>query len=112
MSNGNIFVFSFSREGWEAIVNLTEIDEQNIMDKMSDTSPKRTVAEILTMMKTRAQFNQDRGMEVWLVKLDESFTEEGLLEWAEEDPQAVADLARMGEPVYSNYKTRIKDVIN
>jgi len=111
MSNGNVFVFSFSREGWEAIVNLTEIDEQSVMAKMCDETPNQTPDSILSMMKFRAQYNQNRGMEVWLVKLDESFTEEGLLEWAEEDPQAVADLARMGEPVYSNYKTKSKDVI-
>jgi hypothetical protein len=109
--NGNVFVFSFSQEGWEAIVNLTEIDEQSVMAKMCDEKPKQTPDSILSMMELRARYNEHRRMEIWLVKLDDSFTEEDLRVWAEEDPQAVADLARMGTAVYPKMKTRA-NVIN
>jgi hypothetical protein len=59
-----------------------------------------SVNSILSMMEVRARFNEHRKMEVWLVKLSEDFDEKGLLEWADKDPQGVADLARMGESVY------------
>ena len=60
----------------------------------------------------RARFNEQRKMEVWLVKLGEEFTEEGLLAWADEDPQGVADLARMGEAVFYNKEARERQVIS
>lgn len=96
---GNVFVFSFSEEGFEAIVNLTEIDQASIMAKLSDDPKTTSVQSILKMMELRARYNQQRKMEVWLVKLSEDFTEKELLQWANEDPQAVADLARRGEQI-------------
>ena len=97
---GNVFVFSFSTQGIEAIVNLTQIDEAHILSKIAGDQESRSVNSILTMMQLRAQFNQHRNMEVWLVKLDESFTEESLIKLGQDDPQAIADLGRMGESVY------------
>ncbi|SRR6056297_1976051 len=99
---GNVFLFSFDQNGFEAIVNLTEIDEQCVLAKMADETPPQSVGSIISMCQMRARFNQPRNMEVWLAKLDESFTEEELLVWAERDPQAVADLARMGEHIEGN----------
>jgi hypothetical protein len=110
--DGNVFVFSFSQEGFEAIVNLSDINEQYIMDKLGDKTSKQSVNSILSMMEIRARFNEQRKMEVWLVKLGEEFTEEGLLAWADEDPQGVADLARMGEAVFYNKEARERQVIS
>jgi hypothetical protein len=100
MSNGNVFVFSFSQLGFEAIVNLTLIDEAYVLAKMGDEITGRSVHDIIYMMEMRARFNPQRKMEVWLVKLSEEFTQEELLDWADEDPQAVADMARMGKSVF------------
>jgi hypothetical protein len=110
--SGNVFVFSFSQDGFEAIVNLSDINEQFIMDKLGDKKTPQSVNSILSMMEVRARFNAQRKMEVWLVKLDEEFTEESLLEWADEDPQSVADLARMGEAVYRVHVTPDHKVIS
>jgi hypothetical protein len=110
--DGNVFVFSFSQEGFEAIVNLSAINEQYIMDKLADKTSKQSVNSILSMMEVRARFNAQRKMEVWLVKLDEEFTEEDLLAWADEDPQGVADLARMGEAVFGGDVARERQVIS
>jgi hypothetical protein len=98
--SGNVFVLSFSAEGIEAIVNLTAIDEEYVMSKIAGGTESRSVNSILSMMSVRAQFNQQRKMEVWLVKLDESYTEESLVQLGKDDPQAIADLGRMGENVY------------
>lgn len=111
MSNGNVFLFSFSREGFEAIVNLTALDEEYVLAKMSGEKLPQSVDGIINMIKLRAQFNQERGMEVWLAKLSDDFTEDGLNAWAERDPQAVADLARMGENVFGDRSARLRDVI-
>lgn len=109
--SGNVFSFSFSREGFESIINLTEVDQEELMAKIEDRKPEQSVGSILTGLKLRAQYNQQRGMEVWLVKLDDHYTEENLWAWAESDPQAVADLARMGEALYSEYFRKKEAVI-
>lgn len=96
-------MFSFSSEGFECIVNLTEIDQAYLLAKMGgDTTGVQNVNNILSMTKLRAEFNQQQRMEVWLLKIDnDDVTEEDLVAWAERDPQAVADLARKGEPLYA-----------
>lgn len=99
MSNGNVFVFSFSNEGFEAIVNLTQIDQTFVMARMGGEKLPQTVNSILSMMELRARYYQQRNMEVWLVKLDDGFTEDELIKMADEDPQMVADIARMGENI-------------
>lgn len=111
MSKGNVFVFSFSREGFEAIVNLTELDQKYLLAKMGGDTLPQSVGSIIDMMKIRAQFNQNRGMEVWLVKLSEEFTEEYLNAWAARDPQEVANIARMGENVYGDARRHPRAVI-
>jgi len=94
----NVFMFSFDENSFEAIVNLAAIDETFILAKMGDEAKMpQSVNSILSMVSIRARFNEHRRMEVWLVKLDDEFTEEGLWEWSQEDPHAVADLARMGQ---------------
>lgn len=97
-TTGNVFVFSFSAEGFEAIVNLTAIDEQNVFAKLSG-GKEQSISSILSMMEIRAQVNGHRAMEVWLAKLAPDFTEDDLTEWAESDPQAVADFARLGTKI-------------
>lgn len=110
-TDGNVFMFSFYTEirevdfnmqadvKFEAIVNLTEIDEAYVMAKMSDEKLPQSVDSIISMTCLRAQFNEHRRMEVWLAKLDESFDEQYLADLAEADPKAVAMLARQGEHV-------------
>jgi len=76
---GNVFLFSFDQNGFEAIVNLTEIDEQCVLAKMADETPPQSVGSIISMCQMRARFNQPRNMEVWLAKLDESLLKRNFL---------------------------------
>jgi hypothetical protein len=108
--NGNVFAFSFSAEGFEAIVNLTEIDQTYVMAKIADEKLPQSVNSIISQMELRAKFNQERKMEVWLVKLSHDFDEKGLLEMARDDPQAVADIARMGANIIGK-RAKERDVI-
>lgn len=110
MANGNVFAFSFSSEGFEAIVNLTEIDQAYVMAKMADQKLPQSVNSIISQMELRAKFNQARNMEVWLVKLSDDFDEKGLLEMARDDPQVAADIARMGENIIGK-RAKERDVI-
>jgi len=110
-ADGNVFVFSFSQEGFEAIVNLTAIDENYVMAKMADKELPQTVDSILNMMTLRARFNEARGMEVWLLKLDDAFTEEELIAMADEDPQHVAELARKGENLWGKKQPGRKVIV-
>lgn len=99
---GNVFLFSFDMNGFEAIINLTEIDQNYVMAKISGEPETQSVGSVVGMIKMRSQFNQERRMEVWMLKLDESFTETELWDMARRDPQLVADLARKGEHICGN----------
>lgn len=111
--SGNVFVFSFSNEGFESIVNLTEIDQAAIMSKLAGKQATTSVSSILNMMSIRARYNGERQMEVWLLKLSDDFTEEELTAWAAESPQEVADLARAnGEAVYGAHYHKTSKVIS
>lgn len=109
---GNVFVFSFSEEGFEAIVNLTMVDQEAVMAKMSDLPLPQSVNSILNMMEMRARFNGHRKMEVWLLKLSEDYTEDELLTLANEDPQLVADMARMGIQIAGEKPNRPRKIIS
>ena len=111
---GNVFAFSFSSEGFEAIVNLSEIDQAGIIAKMGEESPSETVNGVLNMLSIRARFNQNRQMEIWLLKFDDGITEESLWEQCQSDPQSMATLAREhGEAVFSEYvKNKATNVIS
>lgn len=112
MANGTVFAFSFSNEGFEAIINLTQIDEEYVLAKMRDDKLPQSVSSLLNMLSIRARANAQRQMEVWLLKFDEDITEDMLMEMAEDDPQSMADLARReGTSVYGAEYHKQKKVI-
>jgi len=102
-TDGNVFVFCFDQNGVEAIANLTAIDKEYIMEKLETGHCARDVGTILNMMCFRARLNSQRLPEIWLVKLDSSYTEKELLDLADKSPQAVANLARQGENVFGKH---------
>lgn len=106
-----IFALSFSREGFEAIIDLTEIDTAYVLAKMTGETTPQSVGNLLGMLSLRARFNQERDMEVWLIKTSEDITLKDLEDLEKEDPQALANLARQGEAVFSSKRRNTKAVI-
>lgn len=102
----NVFVFSFDYNGFEAIIDLTDVNQQYVMAKLAGDDTAKSPDSILHMLQLRAQFNQGRGMEVWAARLDEELTEEDLWAMAQQDPQIVADWARGGTNIYGDHRQR------
>lgn len=110
----SVFLFAFGNEGFESIVDLTRIDEEFLMAKMVDIDRVPTsVSSIIHMLKMSAQFNGQRQVEIWMLNVDDGITEEHLREWADDDPQGLADIIReRGESVnVVGSKTRVTPVI-
>lgn len=88
------FCFAWSEEGWETLIDLTAIDQECVMAKIADKPMPQTVNSILHLLKYRAQANEHRRMEVWVMSTDGEFTEDMWNEMIEQDMQMVADLVR------------------
>jgi len=107
----NVFAFSFDQDGFEAIVNLTEIDQQAILSKMTGEKQQQTINSILSMLQIRAQFNQHRRMEVWVTAIPDEIDESELKEMAASVPQQVADIARTGEQIGGTNNNKKRTIV-
>jgi hypothetical protein len=106
-----IFAIAFARDGLECIVDLSQIDQTYLLAKMANETPlPESVNQVLHMLKIRAQFNQQRNMEVWLVKTSD-LSEDDLKYLGETDPQGLADFARLGTAFYTNKDWQKRSVI-
>lgn len=98
------FIFVFSEEGFECIVNLSKIDEKYVLAKLADEKLPTSVGHIVHMMEIRARYNQERKMEVWALQATDGITEDDLWAWAKTDPQDLAEKLRdRGVSVFSTY---------
>lgn len=107
----NTFIFAFDQDGFETIINLTELDMNAVQAKMLGEKAPQTVGSIVHFLQLRARFNGERRMEVWVLGAVEGITETELWEWANTDPQSLVDILRdRGHNIYGHNKaeTRIK----
>lgn len=97
------YVFAFDMNGFESIVNLTEVDEKHIAAKLADEVVPQDASSIVQFLTLRARFNQERRLEVWALGVDDGITENDLWAWAENDPQDLADKLRSrGHKIFAN----------
>jgi len=104
----DVFLFAFGSEGFESIINLSLVDRERVRQKLTNEkhiSPSPD--SIISQMSFRARFNQQRKMEVWLMKAETSITESDFWDWADNDPQGLADaVRRRGYHCYGGSVTR------
>lgn len=101
MSDTQTFIFAFSEEGFESIINLTAMDMAFIQAKMADEKLPQQPGNLVHMLELRARYNAQRKMEVWVLGVDQGLTEEDLWGWAENDPQSLANALReRGHAIY------------
>lgn len=91
--DSRVFIFFFSQEGFESILDATAIEEENLIAKMSDR-PCQSVNSILRVMEIRAMANSQRRCEIWAVRCADGITEGDLRALADTDAQQAADMAR------------------
>ena len=94
MSNrSNKFICSFDCNGFECIVDVTSWEKQSLLDSIAGEQLRPAPVNLNHLM-LRARFNQHRNPEIYSFTTTEDLTEESLWEFAEENPQALADLIR------------------
>lgn len=106
------FVFAFSEEGFESIINLTQIDQEYVMAKMAGQPLPQSAGSVCHFLELRGRYNAQRKLEVWALGVDDGLTEEDLWGWANSDPQSLADALRdRGHNIYGKeYTTKKKKI--
>ena len=91
----NTFVTLFDTEGFESIIDITEMEEDHIIRKLTDidyNNENSKAGALVGQMSLRARFNGHRKSQVWAFQAAAS--QETLMEIAHGNPQGMADLIR------------------
>ena len=105
MSNVNTYILSWDCHGLEAVVNATELEQERVMNILSDRQSGRNnnVGQILTTLTLRARFNTQRHYEIYAIDVVDSITEKEIVESFNTNPQGMVDLIRkQGRQLYSD----------
>ena len=70
------WAISWDDYGLEAVVNLTSIECQRVMEVLADGDSLINPISTLRKMQLRAHINSQRNYEIWLVDAGETFTED------------------------------------
>lgn len=103
----NAYLFMWNCYGIEAIIPITQYEDQSKLDIWNILQEKPTgknpLDDILVQMTMRARFNTERRYEIYAMDCDESITLEQLFEFWDNCPQGAADLTReKGVCLFSN----------
>lgn len=94
----NAYLFMWNQFGIEAIVPITQYENQYKLDMweiIKGNEPgKNPLDDIMSMMLLRARFNPDRNYEIYAIDCDEDITEEYWASLWDNNPQIAADLIR------------------
>jgi hypothetical protein len=94
----NAYLFMWTQYGIEAIVPITQYEEQDKLDTWNilrgQPTGKNPLDDILSSMQLRARFNPGRHYEIYAMDCEEGITEEQLFELWDSNPQYAADLTR------------------
>lgn len=105
MSNANTFILSWDCHGLESVVNATELEQERVMNILSDRQSGRNndVGQILTTLTLRARFNTQRHYEIYAIDAVDGISESDIKTAFEDNPQGMADLVRkQGRKLYSD----------
>lgn len=89
-SKEHLFLAYFDCLGFECIVDITSYERHKLLADINGTDIRSPVN--LNAMMLRARFNPQRNPEIYVFTSD--LSEATLIEFAEENPQALADLIR------------------
>lgn len=94
----NAYLFMWNCYGIEAIVPITQYEDQHKFDiwniLQENPTGKNPLDDILMSMEMRARFNPARSYEIYAMDCEEGITEEDLFAFWDTSPQAAADLTR------------------
>lgn len=103
----NAYLFMWNCYGIEAIVPITQYEDQSKFDmwKILKEEPvgKNPLDSIIGQMEHRARFNPERSYEIYAMDCAEGITQEDLFDFWDKSPQAASDLTReKGVCLFSN----------
>lgn len=103
----NAYLFMWNCHGIEAIVPITQYEDQTKLDiwniLQEEPTGKNPLDDILGQMMMRARFNAERSYEIYAMDCDDGITREDLLNFWDTSPQYAADLTReKGVRMFSN----------
>jgi len=109
----SIYLTMFDNEGFDGLVNISEIEQQQFLDKLSSDDILNTnkVNEVYTIMKLRARMNSQRNPEIWSFNVSDDIDHQDILTMAEESPQTLADFVRENGTMHLETGQRTKQRI-
>ena len=94
----NAFIFMWCELGIEAVVPITQYEDQDKLDTWAilkgEKPGKNPLSPIVNHMRLRAQFNGQRRYEIYAIDCPEGTTSDELYECWDQSPQYMADLTR------------------
>lgn len=110
----NAFIFMWCELGIEAVVPITQYEDQDKIDAWAilkgDNPGANPLDGIIKYMRLRAQVNGQRRYEIYAIDCPEGVTEDDLLECWDQSPQYMADLTReKGVPILAN-SSKVADI--
>lgn len=110
----NAYLFMWNQYGIEAIVPITQYEDQDKLDTWKilkgEPTGKNPLDNIIQSMQLRARFNPERSYEIYAMDCEEGITEDDLFALWDSAPQYAADLTReKGVRIHAD-RTRARDI--
>lgn len=107
----NTFIFVWDSYGLETCINLTELEQNQLLDILKD-KPSQSISQLLNSILLRAKFNCQRHYEIYSCQVDSSITRNELIKMFSNNPQQSADTIRqLGTEIYSDRADKTKVLI-
>lgn len=102
MTDSNLYLLSWDIIGLESCINISNVEKQQMWATLSNKEMPK-LNHIVSAVMLRARYNSQRHYEVYTVNVDESITEQDMVQMFKDNPQGMADLIReRGNKVYSD----------
>lgn len=101
------FILFWDCYGLESCVDITEdvergndFEKESLFERIKDPAkePRNShvanLNRMIHMLQLRAQFNPQRNYELYMVNTQDGITQEDIVQWFEDSPQAAADRCR------------------
>ena len=97
------FLVSWDCNGLETCINVTEQEQREMWDLLSESNSSGSFYKIVQAILLRARYNSHRHYEVYTVHVNSDINEQDLWRMFSENPQGMADLIReRGTKIYSD----------
>jgi hypothetical protein len=111
MSKSKVYICMWDERGFETLKDCSSWERESLLNTIAgkELTPAPVNLQAMTM---RARFNPQRHYEIWTFNTEESLDEETLWRYAEDNPQALADMIRArgkrlyGEPATTQPRIR------